>query len=563
MKNGKSFSLGAGKKMVGVLFAGLVLVVVVGSGLFAYLFDAAVPEENVTNVVTVSPDTKVSYVSHEPPITQPLSPQPHDETETRWWVDLRNNFESASERLREEYSHDLNISALVIDTKNNGVVMAYGDIDKRVPAYHIFWPITTAIFVDAPGMGISVHDEFPNEIYELSGGMEWRSAYTWYLLFDDIIYHEGYSTLKRGFRDGDPNVFFHAAARHNRDLLFEHFSKLGLGHVEIHDDISSIFGRFELSPVEVGLLYSMLINGGILYPALGPELQFIDGGRQVFSESAINQTMEVLSSHLAEMDEFWGIFGRIRDKEYFEEFIGSVIGQINDFMTFDGSHGDVAGSWFVGLYPVEAPRFVTVISLSYDLDYQRQRRNQGITRSSMTDLAVIMYEMFLVFRTQYQSASELFYTNEPIVTAADFGLETDFVWINNPLLVVCNERNISFHMQPVYFFTPDGRTEFSYLGIDVNNVETFPIYARINFTEAAKIIANAIYDRYGICVDGLIGSMHIDKNPLVGNAWLGWIICEELTRHSEYASELFQFRVDLVSGEVTQLIMNTPEAPFG
>ena len=180
----------------------------------------------------------------------------------------------------------------------------------------------------------------------------------------------------------------------------------------------------------------------------------------------------------------------------------------------------------------------------------------------MTDLAAIMYEMFLAFRTQNQSASEPISTNEPIVTAADFGFTTDFVWINNPLLIECNERNISFHMQPVDFLDLRSITELSYLDIDVNDVETFPVYARISFSEAAKIAASAIYERFGICVDGLVGYMHLVVNsPNFDDAWLGWIIDEELTKHSD-GYELFYFQVDLVTGEVIQLLMNTPEEPF-
>ena len=544
MKNAKKM------KKTACVFAMLVTVAIIGGGLFAsYLFDAAMPEDNLTGVVTVSPESEAINV---PPITQPLSPQPQDETENRRWADLRSNFESAAARLSAEYSHDLNISVLVIDTENNGVVLSVGDIDKRNSAYHIFWPITTAIFADA--LGISVHDEFPNDLYYLPGDLIWRSAQAWHLLFEDINYHEGYSTLMQSFRNGDPNVFFNASAMHDRDLLFELFSELGLDHVEPNDDISSIFGRFELSSVEIGLLYSMLINGGNLYPALG-----IDSGRQVFSENAINQAMEVLDSHLAEMDEFWGVFGQIRGSAHFEEFAGSVIGKTNDFMTIGGPHGDVAGSWFVGLYPAEAPRFVTVISLSYDLHYQNQRWERGITRSSMTDLAAIMYEMFFAPVAQHQSVSEPISTN---VTSEDFGFTTDFVWMNNLQLIVCNERNISFHMRPIYFLSQNRTTEFSYLGIDVNDVATFPVYARIPFAEAAKIAASAIYDKFGICVGGLVGYMHLAaNNPSFRNAWIGLFMHEELTRHSD-GYELFYFRVDLVTGEVISLVMNTPETPF-
>ena len=150
---------------------------------------------------------------------------------------------------------------------------------------------------------------------------------------------------------------------------------------------------------------------------------------------------------------------------------------------------------------------------------------------------------------QYQPAPE------PISIAEDFD------WLTDPLKIVCNERNISFLMQPMYFLTLDGIAELSYQDIDVNDVGTFPVYARITAAEAAKIAAIAIYERFDICVNGLVGYMHLIINPYVGNAWLGWILDEELTGHS-HGSELFYFQVDLVSGEVIELYMNTPETPF-
>ena len=565
MKNAKKM------KKTALALAVLVTAAIIGGGLFAsYLFDAAVPESSDLSYYRLDAATgeMLDMNTTDTPFYGDGQAEEHDQNmiitpaeAEDWWAALRYNFDSAVKWLRAEYSHDLNISALVIDTQYNRIVMACGDIDNRAQAYHIFWPITTAIFVDA--LGISVHDEFPNELYYLPGDLIWRSARAWHLLFDDINYHEGYSTLMQGFRHGDPNVFFNAAAMLDRNLLFELFGELGLGYVAQNDDISSIFGRFELSPVEVGLLYSMLVNGGTLYPALGPDVRLMDGGRQVFSENGVSQAMEVLHSHLVEMDEFWGIFGQIRDREYFDEFKGSVIGQTNDFMTLNGPNGDVAGSWFVGLYPAEAPRFVTVISLLYDLDYQNQRWNQGITRSSMTDLAAIMYEMFLAFRTQYPSDSEPISVNETRVTAEDFGLTVDFDWIINPQHIVCDERNISFFMQPIYLLHLHRRTEFSYLDIDVNDVETFPVYARITFTEAAKIAASEIYERYGISVNGLVGYMHlvISNDPNFGKAWVGWIIDEKRTKHSD-GFELFYFTIDLVTGEVIELHMNTPETPF-
>ena len=129
------------------------------------------------------------------------------------------------------------------------------------------------------------------------------------------------------------------------------------------------------------------------------------------------------------------------------------------------------------------------------------------------------------------------------------------------LWIECDERNISFLVQPRDFATLDGNTELSYLGVDLNDVTTFPIYARITFTEAALIGASAIYEKFDICINGLVGYMYLMSTPFVGNAWVGWIIDEERTRYVR-GSELFHFQVDLVTGEINVLVMNTPKTPL-
>ena len=90
------------------------------------------------------------------------------------------------------------------------------------------------------------------------------------------------------------------------------------------------------------------------------------------------------------------------------------------------------------------------------------------------------------------------------------------------------------------------------------------------FEVIANIAADAIYQEFGICIDGMDGHMlFVDNphatfanNPYAGTMfWSGFVRCEELTTHS-WGYELFHFVIDAVTGGVISLYMNTPETPF-
>jgi len=78
----------------------------------------------------------------------------------------------------------------------------------------------------------------------------------------------------------------------------------------------------------------------------------------------------------------------------------------------------------------------------------------------------------------------------------------------------------------------------------------------VSLEDAAKVAAEAIYDEFGFCLDGMVGYV-----TLLNNLWSGFIVYEELTRPS-MGVELFHFLIDAVTGEVLYLAMNTPESPF-
>jgi len=107
------------------------------------------------------------------------------------------------------------------------------------------------------------------------------------------------------------------------------------------------------------------------------------------------------------------------------------------------------------------------------------------------------------------------------------------------------ERNIRFAMVHVYFD-------------DYPDLQSHHIF----FDTAANIAADAIYEEFDFCIDGMDGHMIFVDNQYTGmEFWSGFIRSEELTGHSE-ADELFHFMIDAVTGEVLWLSMNTPESPF-
>ncbi|MCL2200454.1 MAG: hypothetical protein FWB75_00680 [Oscillospiraceae bacterium] len=83
----------------------------------------------------------------------------------------------------------------------------------------------------------------------------------------------------------------------------------------------------------------------------------------------------------------------------------------------------------------------------------------------------------------------------------------------------------------------------------------------ISLEDAAKIAAEAIYNEFDFCLDGMVGyvTFAVGANEM----WSGFIVSEELTRHPETSgAELFHFLIDANTGAILDLAMNTPETPF-
>jgi len=82
----------------------------------------------------------------------------------------------------------------------------------------------------------------------------------------------------------------------------------------------------------------------------------------------------------------------------------------------------------------------------------------------------------------------------------------------------------------------------------------------ISFEEAAIIMADAIYQRFGICIDGMDGDMFFVER-MNDDSWAGNIYSEKFTEHAP-DNNLFHFVIDAITGNVLTLYMNTEESPF-
>ena len=106
------------------------------------------------------------------------------------------------------------------------------------------------------------------------------------------------------------------------------------------------------------------------------------------------------------------------------------------------------------------------------------------------------------------------------------------------------DMNIGFELMHVYFD------------------EGYPILPDnyLTFEAAARIVADATYQKFGVSIDGMTGNMFFVER-MYDNSWIGNIFCEESTTHS-HANELFHFVIDAANGNVLSLYMNTVDTPF-
>jgi len=120
---------------------------------------------------------------------------------------------------------------------------------------------------------------------------------------------------------------------------------------------------------------------------------------------------------------------------------------------------------------------------------------------------------------------------------------------NMPLYTIdCSNRNIQFTMGNHSYAMARGQTE------------TITQTSSLSFEEAAVIAANAIYQEFDFCIDGMTGYMGLAawSYPPV---WIGAIISQELTNHSD-GDELFLFSINAHTGNVLSITINTEESPF-
>ena len=109
-----------------------------------------------------------------------------------------------------------------------------------------------------------------------------------------------------------------------------------------------------------------------------------------------------------------------------------------------------------------------------------------------------------------------------------------------------------------------------YNGMDVTIIERSPLNYdpqahHLNAVEASEIAAVAIYDEFGISIDGKILYMFFHDSSLGGSVE-GWTInvntTESLNIGHNNDYNMFLVMVDAITGEVLSLFMNTEETPF-
>ena len=132
--------------------------------------------------------------------------------------------------------------------------------------------------------------------------------------------------------------------------------------------------------------------------------------------------------------------------------------------------------------------------------------------------------------------------------AVIFTLGTGFVFTTAPVTIEGANRNIRFAMA-------DLTAEFA-AGQDRAIIHT----SNLSFEEVANVAADAIYQKFGFCIDGMAGYMGF-VGWLYPPTWSGAIVSPELTSHSD-GDELFTFWIDATTGNVLSVMKNTVESPF-
>ena len=267
-----------------------------------------------------------------------------------------------ADEIRSEFNFNVDISAIIIDIKNNRLIVSYGDANKFTNANYVFWPISAAIMVSE--YGLDTHNEFDNTPYVLVNGYEIWSAIP---PSRQEEFYVGRSSLFQGILDSNFSAFYHAFQVEDPSLFFNLLEKLNLERYVERPDIDEmrlymrpIVGDLLVSPLEIALLYSAIANGGRLFADVDT-CEY----KQVFDVYSTELVIEVLNYHMESMDNNWNTFALIREMPFFESFRSQMIGNVSSHFGFNNYEANIWGGWFVGLYPAEAPAYLMVINTSY------------------------------------------------------------------------------------------------------------------------------------------------------------------------------------------------------
>ena len=193
---------------------------------------------------------------------------------------------------------------------------------------------------------------------------------------------------------------------------------------------------------------------------------------------------------------------------------------------------------------------------------QRQEEEGGVTISRTTgvwreDMEFGSAEGF-VLRPYYSSIHE-FVANTPVheisvnceILCDWFGSDSMPMWTSLPeqmdfTMVDHTRGNIAFK---------------SWMHVDDFTLQPH----HLTFEQVAALAAVAIYQEYGVSVDGLRGWMHFvghgDSVYHTQGSWQGFILDPTRTEHN-MGDELVHFVIDAVNGEILFLDMTTPDNPW-
>jgi len=149
-----------------------------------------------------------------------------------------------------------------------------------------------------------------------------------------------------------------------------------------------------------------------------------------------------------------------------------------------------------------------------------------------------------------------------------FTICTGFVFAATPTItrsneMAANDEWIPINALPTYMIECTNRAftmSDSTVTMAKGQEETISQTSNLSFEEAAIIAANAVYQEFGFCIngmDGYMGFMAWSYQPV----WFGAIVSQELTPHSD-GDELFVFTIEDLTGNVLSVKMNTVELPF-